>query len=500
MITVDKRLLILIGLLIILIGSTIIILLPSDPSTIDTDNDGIMNDKDEFPNDSSEWNDTDNDGVGDNQDKFPFDPAASMDSDDDGYPDKWNEGKDANDSTSNPPLIKDDLPFDPTEYQDSDGDGFGDNSDVFPYDPSEWKDSDGDGIGDNADQNPLVNLSLEIMIDKCLFSKHVDILPWAQIYFEFTVNGEETIIFDNNQNYWRMWKNQQTSVDVVFQYDIPDDTTRPFTDIEIKMFDYDLFLEDDLIDINETSGESSVVIRLNHATNEIQGTGVSEGEKGKIWYTITKGSEVEPTNITIDKTYEFRFNNKKYEVSLNIPNQKYMWYQNRLTNRSPQQLNNKQAMADFVTKNDVVITQLAEKLDSIALNEGFTEIQRLNFMLNFVQYVVDYQDDNSTAGCEEYWRYPIETLVEQRGDCEDSTLLFASIMENVDVDSVLLFYVLDDTNGHLATGIQSDENISGTVIDYKQKSYYYCETTSVGFAVGEKPSEIPDDPETIIPL
>ena len=500
MFSVDKRLLIISVLFIVLIGTMVIILLPEDPSTIDTDNDGIMNNNDVFPNDSSEWNDSDNDSVGDNQDKFPFDPAASLDSDDDGYPDDWNEGKDANDSISNPPLIKDDLPFDPAEHQDSDGDGFGDNSDVFPFDKDEWSDDDGDGVGGNADRNPLVNLSLEISIDSCLFSKQVDILPWAQIYFEVTVNDDPPIIFDNNQNYWRLWKNQQTSVNVLFQYDIPDDTTDFFTDVEIKMFDHDIFLDDDLIDINDSIGESSLLIRLNHATNEIQGLGFSEGNVGKIWYTTTKGVEVEPKNLTIDKSYEFGFNNKQYEVSLKIPNQKYIWYQNRLTNRSPQRLNNKQAMADFVTKNDAVITQLAEALDAIATEEGFSEIQRLNFILKFVQYIVDYQDDNDTAGCEEYWRYPVETLVEERGDCEDSALLFASLMENVDVDSVLLFYVLGETNGHLATGVSIDEDIPGTTIEYDTKTYYYCETTSSSFAVGEKPNEIPEDPEIIIPV
>ena len=499
MISVDKRLLILISLLIVLVGVTIIVLLPPDLSNNDIDDDGFINNDDEFPNDPSEWNDSDNDTIGDNQDKFPFDPAASIDSDDDGYPDDWNFGKDANDSISNPPLIKDDLPFDPTEYQDSDGDGFGDNSDVFPYDKDEWSDEDGDGVGDNADQNPLVNLSLQISIDKCLFSKQVDFLPWAQIYFQFIVN-DESIFFDNNQNYWRLWKNQEKSVNVVFQYDIPDDTSLLFTEVEIKMFDHDVFFEDDLIDINGSSGVSSVFVRLNHATNEIQGMGISEGSAGKIWYTTRKGAEVEPENHTIDKTYEFHFNNKKYEISLSIPNHKYVWYQNRLVNRSPQRLNNKQAMADFVTKNDAVIAQLADTLDSIVVDEGFDEVQRLNFMLNFVQSIVDYQDDNETAGCEEYWRYPVETLVEERGDCEDSSLLFASIMENIDVDSVLLFYVLDENNGHLATAVYSKEDIAGSTVEYDQKTYYYCETTSIGFSVGEKPIEIPDKPKTIIEL
>ncbi|WP_145220074.1 dockerin type I domain-containing protein [Planctomycetes bacterium TBK1r] len=44
--------------------------------------------------------DKDGDGFTTFDDAFPFDPAASQDTDGDGYPDRWNEGKDASDSTS----------------------------------------------------------------------------------------------------------------------------------------------------------------------------------------------------------------------------------------------------------------------------------------------------------------------------------------------------------------------------------------------------------------
>lgn len=501
MILLDKRLILITGLAIILIGFGIVVLMPPDDSSIDSDRDGITNDKDVFPKDSSEWNDTDGDGVGDNQDKFPFDPAASLDSDDDGYPDEWNEGKNASDSTSIPPLILDDLPFDPNEYQDSDGDGFGDKSDVFPFNKNEWSDDDNDGIGGNADSNPLVNLSVELIIDKCVFSQHVDILPWAQIYFVISINNQsESIVFDNGGSFWRMWKNRQTSINTVFRYDIPDDTDNLYTDIEIAMYDYDFFFEDDIIDINSENGVSSLKLTLNHRTNKISGTGVSEGNKGTIWYRVNLGNEVEQRNLTINKTYQFQYNNSDYEISIEIPKQKYQWYQDRLTFRRPQQLNSNDAMASFVTENDVVISQLASTLEQMALAEGFSEVEQMNFVLSFVQHVVTYRDDNSTAGCEEYWRYPVETLVEERGDCEDSTLLFASITKNLDIETVLLFYVLDETNGHLASGIHLMQNISGSHVEYNDLRFYYCETTSVGFSVGKKPSEIPDDPEEIIPL
>jgi len=96
--------------------------------------------------------DYDEDGYIDDNDAFPKDPAVSKDSDNDGYPNRWNEGKSENDSTTG--LTLDAFPDDPEEWDDTDSDGVGDNSDVFPDDPDEWEDTDNDSIGDNSDAFP----------------------------------------------------------------------------------------------------------------------------------------------------------------------------------------------------------------------------------------------------------------------------------------------------------------------------------------------------------
>jgi hypothetical protein len=55
--------------------------------------------------------------VGDNSDAFPDDPSASIDTDGDGHPDRWNEGKDENDSTTG--LKLDEYPEDPDKWDSS---------------------------------------------------------------------------------------------------------------------------------------------------------------------------------------------------------------------------------------------------------------------------------------------------------------------------------------------------------------------------------------------
>jgi len=42
--------------------------------------------------------------------------------------------------------------------------------------------------------------------------------------------------------------------------------------------------------------------------------------------------------------------------------------------------------------------------------------------------------------------------------------------------------------------------MDGFSISFEENDYYYVETTSTGFKAGEKPNDIPDEPEKIIPI
>jgi len=59
--------------------------------------------------------DSDRDGIPNQTDAFPDDPAASKDTDGDRYPDKWNEGKTEDDSTTGLKLDK--YPDDPQKWK-----------------------------------------------------------------------------------------------------------------------------------------------------------------------------------------------------------------------------------------------------------------------------------------------------------------------------------------------------------------------------------------------
>lgn len=468
-----------------------------DPSTIDSDGDGIMDDKDMFPDKPFEQNDSDNDGIGDNQDAFPLDPSASIDSDEDGYPDRWNPGKSQRDSTSQPPLTLDAFPYDPSEHQDNDSDGIGDNADVFPNDPTESRDDDGDGIGNNADQNPFVDLSFTLSLNQITLTKHVDILPWAQVYVKVFVNGEEIIKWDNNGSYYYIWKNRPKTLSKTVSYDIPELSENDFTEIEIQAFDYDLLRQDKLLDINKNNDLKSIKIRLYHESNSLIPESVSSGGDASISYIVALPEEQMSSEDVITKNFRWKYQNTFHTLTIDIPTHKYEWAVHSSVNRSPQTLGS-EAMSDFATVNDSVIMSLANKLQSLAENNNYNATETVNFVISFVQQTIDYKGDNESKGQKEYWRYPIETIVDEQGDCEDTSVLFTSLLENLNYDTILLFYIIDDTIGHLASGVSGIVVSDGDSLFYEDVPYFYCETTSIGFSAGEKPNDIPDEPEKII--
>ena len=186
----EKFVLVIIVIVITTISCTWVIFntIVNNKSFLDSDNDGIVDSEDVFPYDSSEQKDSDGDGVGDNTDKFPYNP---------------------------------------NEWEDSDGDGTGDNSDVFPTNPDEWSDFDGDGVGGNSDKNPLVDLSINITLEKFKVTGRVDILRWAQVYFDINVNdGEKVKRVNNNGENWMVWLGKEEELNYVFSYDISDDTDK----------------------------------------------------------------------------------------------------------------------------------------------------------------------------------------------------------------------------------------------------------------------------------
>ncbi len=188
------------------------------------------------------------------------------------------------------------------------------------------------------------------------------------------------------------------------------------------------------------------------------------------------------------ETYNWRFEGSSYTLRLNISADEYYGYRDRSVDRSPAEPSE---MGQYVTSSDAVVVNLTQKLEWLAERQNFDALHTLNFMLAFVQGI-GYSYDNVSTGNEDYWRFSVETLYDHTGDCEDLAILYASVLEASGHDAVLLLFP-----GHMATGVDSP-GTAGSYFQYNSVHYYYCETTSPGWLVGEVPPDMRGESATIV--
>ena len=111
----------------------------------------------------------------------------------------------------------------------------------------------------------------------------------------------------------------------------------------------------------------------------------------------------------------------------------------------------------------------------------------------FVQ-AIPYKTDEESVGQEEWYKYPYETLVDQCGDCEDKTFLLAGLLKERGYDVVIL--IMPD---HMALGIAGTD-IPGSYYERNGKKYYYVETTSSGWKIGDIPNEYRWQKAEVVPI
>jgi len=138
----------------------------------------------------------------------------------------------------------------------------------------------------------------------------------------------------------------------------------------------------------------------------------------------------------------------------------------------------------MITVNDPFVMVAALELRAIAVHFGFDQAA---LALSFVQ-TLEYKEDNVTTNCVDYARFPLESLVDWVGDCEDKALLYTTLLIDLGYEAVL-FVMYDDNSGHMATGV-AGPGFTGGSIEHEGTDYYYAETTSKGFEIGEVPNNV----------
>jgi hypothetical protein len=194
-----------------------------------------------------------------------------------------------------------------------------------------------------------------------------------------------------------------------------------------------------------------------------------------------------PPEGTIRKDFTWAYGGETWAITLYIPEHLYDYYSDRT--RVP--------TADYsvyVTHplDDEYISTIIGEFDGIAAEEGYDDIQVVELVVAFVQSL-PYTSDDVTTGFDEYARYPLETLVDGGGDCEDTSILTSALLDGMGYGAVLF-----NLPEHVAIGVDVDHY--GSYWLYENVSYYYVETTGEGWGIGEIPEAHQGESATIYPI
>ncbi|MBI5065793.1 hypothetical protein HZA97_06150 [Candidatus Woesearchaeota archaeon] len=140
----------------------------------------------------------------------------------------------------------------------------------------------------------------------------------------------------------------------------------------------------------------------------------------------------------------------------------------------------------FVTYNHPEIKKIADHL--VKNIKGDPAQIFLDFVHSLVIYDVTIEKES------DYVRYPLETLVERNGDCEDFSILAAALMKSAGVDVALIYIPKENNeNAHMALGICG--NYSGTYYEFNEKKYYFAEAAGTEWLNGPSKWRIGEMPE-----
>lgn len=134
-----------------------------------------------------------------------------------------------------------------------------------------------------------------------------------------------------------------------------------------------------------------------------------------------------------------------------------------------------------------VLDQIVTQLKAIHKTEKFNAFDEAGNVLKFVQSFISYRYDKDTTLYSDYPRYPLETLWDRVGDCEDVAILCGAILARLGHQVALLGYP-----GHLAFGVKAPKNQQRHQVIKDPKydhSYYFGEATNKGWLLGEIPKD-----------
>lgn len=133
------------------------------------------------------------------------------------------------------------------------------------------------------------------------------------------------------------------------------------------------------------------------------------------------------------------------------------------------------------------INQLAIYLKSVANAYILSDLEYAQVILSVThEQCIPYKFDLDSTGHEEYFRYPIETIFDQEGDCDCKAILSCSLFKTLGFRVAI---ALMPGHAALAITLQNDDLPFSNFV-WKGKKWFYCESTGDQWNPGILPDGI----------
>jgi len=204
-------------------------------------------------------------------------------------------------------------------------------------------------------------------------------------------------------------------------------------------------------------------------------------------------SELDTTLDTeIKLFYTFKYQTWQFTWDLAIPIREYLYYKEKTRGTDSSKY------TAMITDNhgDNLINILVQKIKDASVNYNLKKSDTVDLVGTFVQSLIHGNQDIATP-YDNRALYPIETLFEQGGDCEDTSILAAALLQRLEYNQV--FFAFNQPK-HIALGIDVPMAPYFNGWEYQAKRFIYLETTGDNYPFGVAPSVYTTLQPEIIPL
>ena len=195
---------------------------------------------------------------------------------------------------------------------------------------------------------------------------------------------------------------------------------------------------------DKTTHPTSPTVILDKTDKSVYSTNKNSGtsESG-----TTNGTVSIDSNKIIHKTFVIHAvqpYQATYELKIDIPESTYNYY--RQDSKLGRRFDATKNVASWATINEPILKHISDELRNLEKRDPrFPFLNSVFEVTKTIKYVSDYSKNDSG----EYWNYPIETLVEGKGDCEDMAFLTAGILGSIGWDVLLA-----GLPGHMAMALE----------------------------------------------